>query len=388
MPKSPTLYEVLGLPRDADEAAVRAAYRGLMKRYHPDRARDGNDEIDSNAEDREESGRDGRASELNAAFAVLRDPGRRARYDAELRFHDARGEGLPPRDAALAGRVVGNPHSRSATVGIGYVRPAWQGVYAGVTLMVVTLGAIWAGLLVRADHSTGTAAARMVSTPGLGPAPVPIDPALADAGRAEFARVFAQSGLGGAAAYSDLCFEEQARTRRADDLDFCIAFDRAAFARANASVAGDLPKPDQFDAAVIEQRHAAALSLVARERSAAISADTALIGVDALGSAASSNASAAVDVVVPVTPPPPPRAAPAPSAPRTTPSRSADRAATRATVTAARVPRARPPAPRRAVPVQPRAVVPRPAPRPRPVRRATPSRPAPEPPRDFTIGPQ
>jgi molecular chaperone DnaJ len=29
-------YEVLGLKRDADEAAIKAAYRKLAKRHHPD----------------------------------------------------------------------------------------------------------------------------------------------------------------------------------------------------------------------------------------------------------------------------------------------------------------------------------------------------------------
>ena len=29
-------YEILGVKRDATEAAIRAAYRKLAKRYHPD----------------------------------------------------------------------------------------------------------------------------------------------------------------------------------------------------------------------------------------------------------------------------------------------------------------------------------------------------------------
>ncbi|MBQ0026569.1 MAG: DnaJ domain-containing protein, partial [Lachnospiraceae bacterium] len=29
-------YEVLGIPKDADDAAIKKAYRTLAKKYHPD----------------------------------------------------------------------------------------------------------------------------------------------------------------------------------------------------------------------------------------------------------------------------------------------------------------------------------------------------------------
>ena len=29
-------YEVLGVPKDADEKAIKAAYRKLARKYHPD----------------------------------------------------------------------------------------------------------------------------------------------------------------------------------------------------------------------------------------------------------------------------------------------------------------------------------------------------------------
>lgn len=61
-------YEVLGVPRDADADALKAAYREKALRYHPDR-----NPGDRQAEER--------FKELSEAYAVLRDPASRARYD-------------------------------------------------------------------------------------------------------------------------------------------------------------------------------------------------------------------------------------------------------------------------------------------------------------------
>ena len=62
-------YSVLGVAPDAQEVVIRAAYRALMRHYHPD----------ANADPQAEQ----RAQEITAAFAVLRDPERRAEYDAQ-----------------------------------------------------------------------------------------------------------------------------------------------------------------------------------------------------------------------------------------------------------------------------------------------------------------
>src|ERR1700704_6093574 len=75
-------YEILGLKRDADEAAVKAAYRKLAKRHHPD-LHPG----DKKAAER--------FQELNNANDLLSDPERRARFDrGEI---DAEGHEVPPR---------------------------------------------------------------------------------------------------------------------------------------------------------------------------------------------------------------------------------------------------------------------------------------------------
>ncbi len=60
-------YEVLGVPRVADQDAIRRAYRKLARQYHPDLNSD---------EDAEE-----RFKELGEANEVLSDPEKRQRYD-------------------------------------------------------------------------------------------------------------------------------------------------------------------------------------------------------------------------------------------------------------------------------------------------------------------
>jgi len=61
-------YEVLGVSKDADEAAIKRAYRSLAMKYHPDRNPD-----DAKAVER--------MKEINEAYAVLIDVHKRQLYD-------------------------------------------------------------------------------------------------------------------------------------------------------------------------------------------------------------------------------------------------------------------------------------------------------------------
>jgi len=62
-------YEVLGVPRDAGTETIKAAFRRLARRYHPDIS------TDPDAEQR--------FKEIAEAYGVLSDPARRASYDAQ-----------------------------------------------------------------------------------------------------------------------------------------------------------------------------------------------------------------------------------------------------------------------------------------------------------------
>ena len=74
-------YEILGVKRDADQAAVRAAYRKLAKRYHPD--------LNPGKADAAE-----RFKQINTANDILSDPEKRGRFDrGEI---DAQGNEKPP----------------------------------------------------------------------------------------------------------------------------------------------------------------------------------------------------------------------------------------------------------------------------------------------------
>jgi DnaJ-class molecular chaperone len=61
-------YDVLGVPRSADAAAIKSAYRKLAKKLHPD----------ANKSDPKASQRFG---ELNTAYEILSDDGRRKAFD-------------------------------------------------------------------------------------------------------------------------------------------------------------------------------------------------------------------------------------------------------------------------------------------------------------------
>lgn len=64
---SKDLYGILGLGRDADDRDIKKAYRRLAMKYHPDRNK--------------EAGAENRFKEIQGAYAILSDAGKRQQYD-------------------------------------------------------------------------------------------------------------------------------------------------------------------------------------------------------------------------------------------------------------------------------------------------------------------
>ena len=63
-------YRILGVLDDAEDIVIRAAYRALAQRYHPDKWTGSKDEATK------------KMAGINEAFSVLSDPHKRAAYDA------------------------------------------------------------------------------------------------------------------------------------------------------------------------------------------------------------------------------------------------------------------------------------------------------------------
>lgn len=81
MPTPQDPYQVLGVARDASQAEIRAAYRKLAKRHHPDL-------------NRGDKAAEAKFKAVSAANDLLSDPERRARFDrGEI---DASGQEAPP----------------------------------------------------------------------------------------------------------------------------------------------------------------------------------------------------------------------------------------------------------------------------------------------------
>jgi len=112
--REPDFYAVLGVAPDADAREVARAYRRRLREAHPD------------TRDRLSDGADSAQADLQAlqeAYAVLRNPARRARYDAQRRTAQNPAE---PRATGVAVpvrvRARRSPPARDWLIRVGPVR--------------------------------------------------------------------------------------------------------------------------------------------------------------------------------------------------------------------------------------------------------------------------
>ena len=71
--KEKNYYQILGVAQDAEDFVIRAAYKALAQRYHPDKYQGSKDEAASKMHD------------INEAYETLSDTNKRSMYDAEIK---------------------------------------------------------------------------------------------------------------------------------------------------------------------------------------------------------------------------------------------------------------------------------------------------------------
>src|SRR5438045_729260 len=108
-------YELLQIPRNADEGTIKKAYRRLARQFHPD------------------SNKAHIASEhmklLNAAYDVLSDPAKRHEYDDRLAAASLRAASAPAAPSAQPAGAEARPRARRPT-------PLWM-VWLSVTGILI-----------------------------------------------------------------------------------------------------------------------------------------------------------------------------------------------------------------------------------------------------------
>lgn len=226
-------YDLLDVSKDATDPEIRAAYLRLIKERHPDR------EVQGWAPN-------GSAAEINAAYWVLRDPVRRARYNDSLQEED-RNWRHP--HAAGAAPLAPIPFRRS------------RELMAAGALLAVIAALVMFGQQQVEERQRAAAIAALSQTPLRARTPPWLPPdlqALNDSSVAEAASAATTMSPDEALEHSRSCFEEVAVSRDLRILDYCLAFD-ASVALWNPATAAGGDRPGYFNPAVRLARHTEAL---------------------------------------------------------------------------------------------------------------------------------
>lgn len=240
----PTFYDLFGVSQRASADEIRAAYLWLMKQHHPDLA---------GAENRQKAA--DYAAALNRSYDILKDPTKRAHYDAFLE----RGKGVTKkknsgRRALLTGRTRRVRRSRWDPTSVG------TAALMGAALVLV--GATF--YLPNAPWSPAMDATSSVAAYQLAPEPAAGLPAAEVATQVRMA----MSVVGDEAeATSERCFAAAGSDPDLSNAELCIIFDDA-FLAWNETPEDALARPRYFSAPVLNERHRSSLGVLGTGREA------------------------------------------------------------------------------------------------------------------------
>jgi curved DNA-binding protein CbpA len=247
-----SLYSILNVSPDADPAVIEAAYKALMKKYHPD-VLVGEPETTLR-----------RAAEINQAFRVLRDPERRAEYDSQ---EQSRQGAMRMEMQSAEMRQKHFQHIQQPK------RSKWPAL-----LLIAVLAALVAYVWQNTDGTDREQFAsaipaepagmkdQMLQATGVSSAFPPVNPINIDRAIAEARRVNEKMGLMGLSGYSQDCFASQSRSTKLQELDFCVAFDSAASTYDTYSARiYSLPELPRFQPREMMSRHLGAAKTVSED---------------------------------------------------------------------------------------------------------------------------
>ena len=228
MASGPTYYDFFGVSRTATADEIRSAYLWLMKQYHPDL---------SNDSERERAA--GYAAMLNRHYDVLKDPQKRANYDAWLDL-DVKSRGKRKvRRALLTGEARRNRKS----------------IWDASTKGAAAIGGFMVVLLAAAMTIPG----KTVTDPTQTETIAPPTEQLGDSDIGEQVRLALATQPGIAQRSSERCFAAARREQSQRQAEMCVVFDDA-YLEWNQSAAAVLSRPTYYNDAVVRLRHREALA--------------------------------------------------------------------------------------------------------------------------------
>lgn len=242
------LYAVLGVSADSEDVVIQAAYRALMRRYHPDT---------NNSPSAQQ-----KAQGLNHAYSILGNPEERATYDRQRENNSAGGkasESAPPSPPPQPPPSPTNaaPHSQAADTPQP-VGAAWLALLAflGLTLVVwavASFNTYQRDALFSAEEGQATPEAAGDASPTSAPGTPPenqtdvatsVNPSASsdeqpvptmgqfsdriDIAVEKFAEIYRKNGFAGAQRYSKACEDAALVSSDILETDFCVAFDLSA----------------------------------------------------------------------------------------------------------------------------------------------------------------